>query len=125
MKYFFCLLVITLFFSCRKKKYEPYIGTYLCLVTEYLDSTHNTFNWDTTYTTNADLIDLDVKNLQFRDLPVPYKYIQDNGEYKTSYFVSGIFWGREIILPNDSLYYFHYEGTAAGYWSISYAGKRI
>ncbi len=97
MKSFFCLLVITLFFSCRKKKYEPYIGTYLCLVTEYLDSTHNTFNWDTTYTTNADLIDLDVKNMQFRDLPVPYKYIQDNGEYKTGYFVSGIFWGREII----------------------------
>ncbi|NOQ72580.1 MAG: hypothetical protein GQ574_11290 [Crocinitomix sp.] len=125
MKYLLPLLILTLLFSCRKQEYKPYIGNYNCQITEHLDSTHNGFVWDSIYTENEVIIELDSKNMQFRDLPIPYKYIQDNGEYKNGHFLTGIYWGREIILKNDSLYFYHYEGTAAGFWSIRYAGKRI
>ncbi len=124
MKYLFLLLFFVTLLSCRKKEYKPYLGTYTCQITEHLDSTHNGFEWDSTYTENEELFELDGKNMQFRDLPVPYKYIQDNGEYKASHFVTGIYWGREITLRNDSLYFYHYEGTSAGFWSIRYRGKR-
>jgi len=125
MKYFTFLFFIALLIgACRKKTYKPYIGIYDCQVTEHIDSVGKIYSWDSVYQETNEIFELDYKNMQFRDLPIPYKYIQKNGEYITGHFVTGVYWGREITLRNDSLYYFHYEGTSDFFWTIRYAGKR-
>ena len=118
----FSLILLSFFSSCKKKKYESYLGSYECQVSQHLDSTGNGYNFDTVYTETVQLYDVDDKTIQFLDLPIPYKYIDSNGDYKTSNWESGIYWGREIGLRNDSVNFFHYEGSAEKYWSIRYRG---
>ncbi len=81
------------------------MGNYNCKVTYHDDSTNSDYTKDTTYSEIKELIELDSKTIQFRDLPIPYKYIQKNGAYKTGHFVPGVYWGREITLRDDSLFY--------------------
>ena len=116
------LLVVLISFSCQKKKYRPYIGTYEGVYTEHLDSTN--FVFDTTYASNEQLIEEDNKHLKFRDLPIPYKYI-DDGYFADENFFTGIIWGRQITLRNDSVIYYHHESTADFNWYIRFRGKRI
>jgi len=121
------LLLIPLFFiiaSCKKKKYESYIGYYNCEVSHHLDSTGNGYNFDTVYTETVQLYELDRKKMQFLDLPIPYKFIDAKGDYKTSHWQNGIYWGREINLTNNAVDFFHYEGSADKYWSIKYKGTK-
>ena len=126
MKYTIITLVLVItFVSCQKKKYKPYIGNYDCKVIHQIDSLNSGYFFDTTYVQVAQITELDAKNIQFRDLPIPYKYIQESGLYETGHFVPGIYWGREITLRNDSLIYYHYEGTSEYLWSLRYYGRRI
>jgi len=115
------LLSLVLLSACQKKKYSPYIGTYDGIFTEHLDS--NNFVFDTIYSSTESVIEKDNKHLQFRDLPIPYKFI-DNGYYADENFFTGIIWGRQINLRNDSVIYYHHESTAAFNWYIRFEGKR-
>ena len=119
----FLFISLILLFSCQKKKYKPYIGSYSCEVTEHLDSTG--FAFDSTYTAIEELISKDSKNMQFIDLPIPYKYISSEGYFADENFVSGFIWGRQITLRNDSVIYYHHEATSEMNWYIRYKGKKI
>lgn len=116
----YSLILLSLFFSCKKKKFEPYIGIYNCEVSEHLDS--NNYSFDTIYYKTIELLEVDSKTMQFLELPIPYKFIDLEGNYETSNLLNGIYWGRNIGLRNDSVDFFHYEGSANKYWSIKYKG---
>ena len=109
--------------SCRKKTYEPYIGDYDCLVTYHLDSPG--YNLDSVYYETESIIEVDSKTIQFQDLPVPYKYISDEGYFADENFVPGFIWGRQLTLRNDSLIYLHHESSSTVTWSIKFEGKRL
>ncbi|MEO9531508.1 MAG: hypothetical protein ABJG68_14485 [Crocinitomicaceae bacterium] len=125
-KVFLPLSIIALFVilsACQKKKYKTYIGSYNCEITEHLDS--NGYFFDTTYTGIEDITSKDSKHMQFRDLPVPYKYISSSGYFADENFVTGLIWGRQITLRNDSVIYYHHESTSDMNWHIRYKGKKI
>ena len=106
--------------ACKKKDYQPYLGTYNCTVEEHLDSTG--YNFDTTYTATESLTEINSKEKLFRDLTIPYKYIDDNGFYEASQLVPGLAWGRQITLDGDSLHYYHHEVSNNAFWYIRYTG---
>lgn len=123
MKLFLIILIGLSIISCQKKKYAPYIGSYEGELTEHLDS--NNYLFDTVYTSVEDVIELDNKNMQFRDLPIPYKFIDKNGYFADENFFTGIIWGRQITLRNDSVIYYHHESTADFNWYLRFRGKRL
>lgn len=112
-----------LFFACQKKEYNTYIGTYECEVIYHWDSSG--VNIDTSYAEMAEIVEKDDKHMQFRDLPIPYKYISKEGYFADDNFIPGYIWGRQITLRNDSLIYLHHEAGADHSWSIRYKGKRL
>ena len=123
MKYFLILSCLLTLISCRKKEFSPYTGTYNCVVEEHLDSTG--FNWDSTYTATEELIEINKKEMQFKELTIPYKYIDNNGKYEATHLIQGLAWGRQITLAGDSLVYFHHEAQSDQFWSIRYTGTLV
>lgn len=117
------VLLVVITASCQKKKYKPFIGSYSGEVSEHLDSTG--YNFDTTYVSIEDLISKDSKNMQFRDLPIPYKYISSEGYFADENFITGLIWGRQITLKNDSVIYYHHEATTDMNWYFRFKGKKL
>lgn len=118
-------LFSTLLISCNKKKYKPYLGVYDCTVTEHLDSVGTTYSWDTTYTEQQELSEHNSKEMIFRDLTIPYKYIDNEGFYEASHLVPGLVWGRQITLTGDSINYYHHEAGTQFFWYIRYTGRLV
>ena len=116
-------LLITGMTSCQKDKYSPYIGEYDCSVSVHFDSVG--INVDSSYTELAEIYEVDSKTIQFKDLPIPYKFIREGGHFEDENFVSGLIWGRQITLRNDSLIYFHHESGGDFSWWMRYKGKRL
>lgn len=122
MKYAICFISIALILvGCNKKKYQPYLGVYDCTVTEHFDSTG--YNFDTVYTASEELKEINQKEMQFLELTIPYKYINDEGFYEATQLVQGLVWGRQITLAGDSLHYYHHEATSNAFWYIRYTGR--
>jgi hypothetical protein len=92
-------------------------------VTYHLDSTGAFI--DTTYNEVVPLNELDEKHMQFRDLPITYKYINNDGYFADDNFITGTIWGRQITLKGDSLTYLHHESDANVTWSIKFEGTKI
>jgi hypothetical protein len=121
------LLICFTFFmltACKKQTYKPYIGSYDCEVHILKDSLGVNVR-DTMYQEVVQLSEKDSRNMQFKELEIPYKYIDDNGFYEASHLVIGAIWGRQITFKGDSITYYHYESDNNQYWSATYSGKKM
>jgi hypothetical protein len=63
--------------------------------------------------------------MQFRDLLILYKYISSSGYFADENFVTGLIWGGQITMKDDSVIYYHHESTADMNWYIRFKGKKL